>query len=318
MHHVVAVAADDGLEAVALEEFAGLGLEMQLDAGAAELALAGAEGEGAVARGAPVHGLVLGDGAEGVHVDAVGDHEGAVEADAELADEVEVGLLAALLLGPGALEEVEGAGVGDGAEVKGDLVAGHADAVILDDEDAALLIGVDLDGWFGVAVAEAAVDQALEAGLVERVGGVREQLAEEDLPVGVEGVGHQPEERADLGLELVLLCLVVHVGTFWACRGNTSGAARPEGAAGREDKALEGCVKGPRARGRRINAKQPGDAPDCHLRGPTAAGGYTRMLDSLGVGRWTRRRCHSWAPMNSSSRVIWSVRRAVTLKPSSP
>jgi hypothetical protein len=244
VHHVVGVAADDGLEAVALEELAGLGLEVELDAGAAELALARADRKGAVAGGAPVHGLVIGEGAEAVDVDAVGDHEGAVEADAELADEVEVGLLPALLLGLGALEEIEGAGVGDGAEVQGHLIAGHADAVVLDDQDAGLLIGVDLDHGLGVAVAQAAVDQALEAGLVERVGGVREQLAEEDLPVGVEGVGHQPEERADLGLELVLLCLLVHVGTFWASRDNTSGTARPQWAAGREDKALERRVKG--------------------------------------------------------------------------
>ncbi len=62
-------------------------------------------------------------GAEAGDVDAVGDHEGAVEADAELTDEVEVGLLAALLLGAGLLQELQGARVGDRAEVERDLVA---------------------------------------------------------------------------------------------------------------------------------------------------------------------------------------------------
>ena len=60
----------------------------------------------------------------------VGDHEGAVEADAELADEVGVlfGVAGELR------EEVLGAGAGDGAEVGDEVLLVHADAGVGDGE----------------------------------------------------------------------------------------------------------------------------------------------------------------------------------------
>src|SRR4029453_10190547 len=63
-----------------------------------------------------------------IDVDAVGDDEGGVEADAELTDELRVLLLVAGHAG----EELGGAGLGDRAEVLDRLVAAHADAVVGD------------------------------------------------------------------------------------------------------------------------------------------------------------------------------------------
>ncbi len=53
------------------------------------------------------------------------------------------------------------------------------------------MIGGDLDLRLLVAVAQVGVGEALEARLVERVGGVRDELAEEDLAVGVQRVGDE-------------------------------------------------------------------------------------------------------------------------------
>ena len=55
-----------------------------------------------------------------------------IEADAELADQLRV----LLLVAGQALEELGGAGLGDGAEVRDRLLAGHADAVVADGEGA--------------------------------------------------------------------------------------------------------------------------------------------------------------------------------------
>src|SRR5262249_11144643 len=52
--------------------------------------------------------------------------------------------------------------------------------------------------------------QRLEPHLVERVGRVRDQLAKENVLVRVEGVDHQVQQLADLGLELVALDVVAH------------------------------------------------------------------------------------------------------------
>ena len=47
----------------------------------------------------------------------------------------------------------------------------------------------------------AGVGQRLEAQLVAGVGGVRDQLAQEDLLVAVQGVDHQVQQLLDFGLE---------------------------------------------------------------------------------------------------------------------
>ena len=75
-----------------------------------------------------------GIGAARQHLDPVGDDEGRIEADAELADQLRI----LLLVAGQALEELGGARLGDGAQVRDRFVAAHADAVVADRQGAGL------------------------------------------------------------------------------------------------------------------------------------------------------------------------------------
>ena len=169
------------------------------------------DGELAAAVGLPAHALVrLLAGAAGQHRHLVGDDERGIEAHAELADQVRV-----LLLVAGELrEELARAGLGDRAEVGDRLLAAHADAVVGDGERARLAVVVDADLQVGVALEERRVGERLEAQLVAGVGGVGDELAQEDLAVRVQRVDHQVQELLHLGLEAAGLALAALGGAF--------------------------------------------------------------------------------------------------------
>ena len=171
------------------------------DVGAGGLARGRGDGEGAGAVGGPGERLLAAGLARG-DLDPVGDHEGGVEADAELADQAGP----VLRLGVGQrLAEGAGAGAGDGAEVVDQLLPGHADAVVGDQQGAGLLVGDDAD--FGVRRrGEVGVGQRLEAAAVHGVGGVGHQLAQENFALRVERVDHEIEQAADLGAKCMLFC----------------------------------------------------------------------------------------------------------------
>ena len=126
-----------------LEVLLGVLLEVEDDVGAAALLDGVLEGVAAVGVGLPEHRLVGGStGAPGEDGDLIGDHEGRVEADAELADQLRVVLdLAALEQ----LDELLGPRVGDGPERLGGLVAGQADAVVAHGQGAGFRVGDQLD-----------------------------------------------------------------------------------------------------------------------------------------------------------------------------
>ncbi len=108
--------AHDALELSRLEEFLRRVVEMEGDARAAPwrvVEFKRGDGERALPVRRPAPGLVR-SGAAGVDGHVVGDHEGRIEADAELADEG-CGFLARVLGGE-LVEERLGAGAGDGAE----------------------------------------------------------------------------------------------------------------------------------------------------------------------------------------------------------
>ena len=90
--------------------------------------VAGGDRELALAVGGPHPGLVAA-GPPGQHVDPLGHHEGRVEADAELADQLGASVALARL---DPLHEGAGSRAGDGAEILDQLVAAHADAVVVD------------------------------------------------------------------------------------------------------------------------------------------------------------------------------------------
>ncbi len=149
---------------------------------------------GAFAVRIPAH--AFGVAAPGQHADFLGDDKGGIEADAELADQLRVlGLVAAQ-----GLEEFFGAGASDGAEVFDHLVAAHADAVVLDGQGAAGGVRDQLDAQ-GIAAQQFRPGQGLEAQLLAGIGGVGDQLAQEDFLVRVQRMDHQAQHLAGFCLE---------------------------------------------------------------------------------------------------------------------
>ena len=133
-------------------------------------------------------------------LDPVGDHEGGVEADAELADQA--GPLLGLGRGQRGAERA-GAGTGDGAEIVDQLLPPHADAVVGDQQCARLLVGNDADLGLGRG-RQGAVGQRLETAPVHRIGRVRDQFPQEYLPLGIERMHHEIEQPPDLGAKIML------------------------------------------------------------------------------------------------------------------
>jgi hypothetical protein len=105
----------------------------------------------------------------------VGDHEGAVEADAELADQVRV------LLGvAGELrEKVLGSGAGNGAQVRDQIFLVHADAGVGDGEGLVLLVQFQVDPGIEWESLVSVIDQGQMTQLVQRVGRVGDEFAQE-------------------------------------------------------------------------------------------------------------------------------------------
>ena len=63
------------------------------------------------------------------------------------------------------------------------------------------LVVADANLQVRIVLEQRAVGDRLEPQLVAGVGGVRDQLAQEDLLVAVQGVDHQVQQLLDLGLE---------------------------------------------------------------------------------------------------------------------
>jgi hypothetical protein len=102
------------------------------------------------------------------------------------------------------LEEAAGAGARDGAEVLVELLLVHADAVVLDDQGLVGPVQGDADGGIeGDALVGLVRDREV-AELVDGVGGIGDELAEEYLLVRVERVDDEVEEARNLRLEVVL------------------------------------------------------------------------------------------------------------------
>jgi hypothetical protein len=174
-------------------------LEVERDGGALRRVVGLLQRVRGLAAGRPAGPLAL-TGAPGHQRHLVRHHEAGVEADAELADEP---LGTARVLGlPQLLQEGGRTGVGDGADELSDLVVRHPDAVVPHREGPGLLVDVDLDVQVGHIGVERVVPQLLQAQLVQRVGGVGDELPQEDILVRVDRVDHQLEQLTRLYLEL--------------------------------------------------------------------------------------------------------------------
>ena len=205
-------------QAVILGVLLGIALQVQDDARAALGARHRLHGEIAIGARLPAHAALRRRARlAGQDLDAIGHDECRVEADAELADELRV-----LLLIPGeGAKELRRAGFGDGAEVGDRLLARHADAVVADRERAGLRIGVDPDGKLGAGLQQRGIGDRRKAQPIIRIGGVGDELAQEDLPVAVQGVDHELHELAHFGLKAVRFFLAVAVmAADPMCRGS--------------------------------------------------------------------------------------------------
>merc|ERR1719424_1769040 len=141
------------------------------------------------------------------------------------------------------LGELLGAALRDAAEVALQLRARHADAVVLDGERARLLVARQPDAP-GVRL-RALLRQRQEPLLVARVRGVRDELAQEDVLVGVERVDDDVHDLRDLRLELVRLGARLvrrRLRRRLRHREDVAGAARGARDAGLGDARAEGAA----------------------------------------------------------------------------
>ena len=128
--------------------------------------------------------------------DALGDHEGRIEADAELADQI------GAVLGFGeAGEKRFGAGARDGAEIVDQLLPVHADAAVDHGKRVRLLVRRDPDLRRRAVGDQFGRGDRLIAQLVAGVRRIRDQFAQEDIGLRIDRMHHQVQEFGDFGLE---------------------------------------------------------------------------------------------------------------------
>ena len=131
----------------------------------------------------------------------VGHHKGGVEAHAELADDIDV--LGLVLLGQ-VLLELEGAALGDGARL-----LSRSSLLMPTPLSETVRVRISLSGTMVIFSSSQVhryliVGKSLVGQLVFRIAGVGDELPEEDLLVGVDGVDHQVQQALGFCLKLFL------------------------------------------------------------------------------------------------------------------
>mmetsp|Transcript_26488 Transcript_26488/g.41502 ORF Transcript_26488/g.41502 Transcript_26488/m.41502 type:complete len:332 (-) Transcript_26488:197-1192(-) len=203
------VALDEGPELILLQVLSGILLDLHGDLGTAAKGIAtGILGdcEGSISLGDPHHlvvVVVLGDNGHGISNKVNG-----VETNTELSDEVHVTLLGHLL------KEAGGSRLGDSSQVVPEVVCCHADSSVRDADGASILVSGDADLELGlVTVAQhRGIGEREETDLVQGVRGVRDQLTQEDLLLGIQRVNDDVHQAPDLGLELLLAASLFELG----------------------------------------------------------------------------------------------------------
>ena len=198
---MVGIALHDLAQPVGLQILLIALAQIERDEGAAPGLLALLDGEVAAPVRNPQPGGFLA-GLAGQHLDLLGHHEGGIEADAELADQVRV------LLGIAAQLAQEGrcAGARDGPQIGDQLVAVHADAIVGNGQRARLRVGGERDRERAILAQHPGIGKCEIAQLVTGVRRVGDQLAQEDFLLAVERVHDDIEEAADFRLEGELFC----------------------------------------------------------------------------------------------------------------
>ena len=134
----------------------------------------------------------------GNHGDGRSHHKRGIESHAELADNVDIVLLLHFLL------KVQRTGLADGAQILLHLFPGHTDAVIGHGDGAVVLVAGNGDGKIIPVQAHLVIGQGGVGQLVDGVGSVGDDLPQENLLMGVDGVDHQIQKPLGLRFELLL------------------------------------------------------------------------------------------------------------------
>ena len=199
--HIVAVLLHDGHNAVFVQEVVvflsvGIRLDVQNDLGANGVLLGGGHLVAVHTGGLPLPCLVraisLGDNGQ-----LIGHHKGRVEAHTELTDDINVLVLVVLF-------EIQRTGVGNGTQILLQLFLGHTDTVILHGQDAVFLIAGDEDAEIALVHAHGGIGQALIVQLINGVRSIGDQLPQEDLFIGIDGVDHHVHQFFALCLKFFL------------------------------------------------------------------------------------------------------------------
>ncbi|MPM56938.1 hypothetical protein SDC9_103755 [bioreactor metagenome] len=178
--------------------------DMKRDRGAGFGARRFFDGVVVIAVGGPAHGRGVAAGAPGFDFNLFRDHEGGVEADAELADQLRrAGGVALLEI----FEKRAGAGFGDGADVVAHFIGGHADAVVGDGDGFGVLVDIEVDA---PVPEQFFIGQRREARLVDGIGGIGDQFTQKNVGIGVERMNHQIEQLLDLGFECLSFGHFIH------------------------------------------------------------------------------------------------------------
>ena len=214
--------ADGRLHPEFFQKFHGVVLEMGLDHGAA-FGFFGVKGLHTVRTQAVADpdmglGVLFKSRARG-HFHPVGHHEDRVKTHAETPDDVgrvgrrgfairraAVFAVALFLAGAGfggqTGQKLLGAGLGDGAQIFGQLPGGHAQAGVGDGQGFGVLVDADPDFQGQIRLARAFAPVDAEAQLVQGVRGVGNKLTQKNFPVGVQGIGKNMQHLAHFGAEL--------------------------------------------------------------------------------------------------------------------
>ncbi len=86
----------------------------------------------------------------------------------------------------GDIDKITRPGMGDGAQVGDHLVGGHADAGIANGECLFVFIGENADSQFDIMIEHLPVGELLEVDACQGIRSVRNQLAQENLALGIQ------------------------------------------------------------------------------------------------------------------------------------
>ena len=149
-------------------------------------------------------------GTAGNYRHLVGNDEGGIEANTELANEVRILGLIAGQRG----EEFAGTGFGNGTQMLDRLITRESDAVIGHRDRARGLVEGKANGELRIIAIQGRIVQRFKTQLVAGVRGVGDQLAQKNFLVAVQRVNHQVEQFLDFRLEAQRFLVVsAHVKT---------------------------------------------------------------------------------------------------------